>query len=108
MIRRKTSAGRGKSWKDMPVIKLKSTAGLKPFDSKKALADRDKVAMALAESIMEGDQEAFLEIMAAYIENLNKAGLAREAHIGRKTIYRILDKEANPRLGTIMAFMQAV
>ena len=107
MTRKKTSAERGKSWKDMPVLKLKSGKGLKKFDPDRFFRSREKVSAGLAQSILDGDAEAFLDILSAYMRTQNKARLARRAKVGRQTLYRTLAKKANPRLTTIMAFMQA-
>ncbi len=91
----------------MPVVELKSTKGLTEFDPAEYLGDREEIARALVECLLEGDQEAFVEILAAHVRVRNKARLARRARVGRKTLYRVLDGKANPRLATIMAFMRA-
>lgn len=92
----------------MPTLKLKSTRALTPFKPENSLKNRRKVAAALAACLTEGDRESFLEILSAHVRTTNKVNFARSAKIGRKTLYRVLDKTANPRLNTIMACLQAV
>lgn len=107
MAKKGISRKRDAFWKDIPGIRLKSLKGLKEFDPAEYLGDREEIARALAECLLEGDQEAFVDILAAHVRVRNKARLARRARLGRKTLYRVLDGKANPRLGTIMAFMRA-
>lgn len=107
MTRKKTSGRRGKSWKDSPALKLKSSAGLNRFDPSRTLGNRESVVRAMSECLIEGDSEGFLEILSAHLSTVNKARFARKVRIGRKTLYRVLDKTANPRLDTIIACVQA-
>jgi DNA-binding phage protein len=60
--------------------------------------------------IKTGDIETFREVLTAHLMTVNKAGIAKKAGIGRRTLYDLIDpkKEFNPELSTISALINAL
>ncbi|MGE3757070.1 MAG: hypothetical protein AB7H97_04900 [Pseudobdellovibrionaceae bacterium] len=80
-----------------------------PFTSKE-LKNSQLVIDTLLECIRNGDIESFREVLTAHLMTLNKAGLAKKAGIGRRTLYDLMDpnKEFNPALSTISAVIRSL
>jgi DNA-binding phage protein len=81
----------------------------KPFTSND-LKDPKVVIDALLDCIRTGDIESFREVLAAHLMTVNKVKLAKMAHLGRRTIYDLIDpkKKFNPELSTVSALIQAL
>jgi DNA-binding phage protein len=80
-----------------------------PFKSPE-LKDVDLVVDTLLDCIKTGDIETFREVLTAHLMTVNKAGIAKKAGIGRRTLYDLIDpkKEFNPELSTISALINAL
>lgn len=72
----------------MAPIKVKTTKLLK-VDSKQFFKNQDKVAKALSEALIEGDRDAFQEIISGYLSSINKEKLARVSKLPIATIRRV-------------------
>ena len=103
----KTSRRRAISFPDT-LPKLNNRKGLTRYDPGKQLRNPEKIAHALVECILDADEKSFNDILSAHVEACNKVHLAKKAKVGRKTLYRIIDKTANPRLKTIMRIVNAL
>lgn len=88
---------------------MKSLKAHAPFTSKE-LKNSQLVIDTLLECIRNGDIESFREVLTAHLMTLNKAGLAKKAGIGRRTLYDLMDpnKEFNPALSTISAVIRSL
>jgi len=86
---------------DFPIVNLKPGVKTTSWHSSKEMADPKKVIGALFQSLVDGDTEAFKEILQAHLEARNISKLAKESGISRRTIYAALSKEGNPSLDTI-------
>jgi hypothetical protein len=70
-------------------IKLKKEKTLFKNDSIEFFKDNKAVADALSQAILEGDREAFHEIISGYLSVINKEELARRSKIPIATIRRM-------------------
>ncbi len=102
MAKTATSKGQKKSG-------TKSLKAHAPFKSPE-LKDVDLVVDTLLDCIKTGDIETFREVLTAHLMTVNKAGIAKKAGIGRRTLYDLIDpkKEFNPELSTISALINAL
>ena len=98
MPKKKTSKKRGFSLNDMPTVSLKNRKGIAEFNPDARLRNREVVARALWECLVENDIDAFKEILRSHLEVSNKDDFAQEAGIPRRTLYRMLSPEGNPTL----------
>ena len=71
-------------------IKVKKTKGLfKKNSSIEFFKDSKAVAHALSEAIIEGDKDAFHDIISGYLSVINKEELARRSKVPIATIRRM-------------------
>jgi probable addiction module antidote protein len=86
---------------EAPIVKLKPGIKTTTWHPSKEISDPDKVIKGLFQALVDGDTEAFKEILFAHIEARNITKLAKESGISRRTIYAALSKDGNPSLETI-------
>ncbi len=84
----------------MPIIKSKNTPHLLKHDPCDFFRSHEKVALALLNSLEEGNPGAFLEILNVYL-NANRTKISKETKLSRTTIQKALSKNGNPTIGTI-------
>jgi hypothetical protein len=70
-------------------IKIKKSHLLKKVDYSSPFKDSKKVAKALAEAILDGDEESFHDIFCAYLATINKEELSRRTKVPIATIRRM-------------------
>ena len=70
-------------------IKLKKGVKLFKDNSLEFMRDKEFVAKALAEAIVDGDDEAFYEIITGYLCAINKEELSRRSKVPIATIRRM-------------------
>lgn len=80
---------------------IKNRKGLKKHDPGKSLRDTNKIIRALAQCLVEGDEEAFKEILNGHLEVVNKSKLAQNTGVPLRTIQSAISKQGNPSLKTI-------
>lgn len=84
----------------MPILNLKKNVKVKIHQPEKSFKNFNKVGAALLASLMENDTEAFIEILDGYLQ-INRAQVAKKAHIARSTVQQALSKNGNPTLKTL-------
>ena len=108
MARIKTSPKREFSFDAMPSRRLEPGAPVAVHDPKAALRDRKLIITSLTEALMDGDAQAFKEILAAHLEVVEKESFYREAGLSRRTLYRMLAPSGNPTLENIARVVKAI
>lgn len=93
--------------KSMKPIKLKRNIVLHKNDPKDFFKNQDVVAKALAEALIEGDKEAFQEIIMGYLGIINKEELARISNLPIATIRRVA-AGSNYNIETLLKIMTAI
>lgn len=63
---------------------------------------------ALTAALVEGDAEAFKEILAAHLEVTTKESFYKKAGISRRTLFRMLGPTGNPTLSNIVRVVSAI
>ena len=85
----------------MPSLKVKSKVKLTAFKAVKRMKNKKHISKALFECLVANDTEGFKEILRVYLELENKDQFAKSAGISRRTLFRLLSKDGNPRLNNI-------
>ena len=80
-----------------------------PFKSHE-LKNKKTVAKALIECIRHQDTDSFREVLMAHLMTVNKSQFAKQAGLGRRTVYDIMDvkKKFNPELSTVSSIIKAL
>jgi DNA-binding phage protein len=113
MAKAKTSTGQKKSSRRIkskpfdihsiqPIqFKPEFLATLVDFDSAEELSDPVLVGQVLLECLMEGDHEAFKEILHGHLMSVNKGVFSKKTGIARSTLFRMLSPNSNPTLKNV-------
>ncbi len=77
--------------------------GVKLFkhDPKAIFKKHKEIKLALSEAFMDGDKEAFVEILAAYVKTHNVSEVCRRTGLSRTVVYEAISEDANPSLDTL-------
>lgn len=81
------------------------------FDEYKSsidLEDRKKVVKLLCEMFVQGDHDAFMELIEMYIDHAGKREISRKANIPEKTIYNFKDKKHKTSSENIFKLMKVI
>jgi len=87
--------------KNIPVRTLKKGIRTRNFSAAKKLASPRYIANALSAALLDGDADAFKEILAAHLEVINKDSFYKKAGVSRRSLFRMLSPEGNPTLENI-------
>jgi probable addiction module antidote protein len=63
------------------------------------------IKAALAEALLDGDKEAFVEILAGYVRAHNILEVCRRTGLSRTVVYEAITKHGNPSLDTLCKIM---
>ena len=88
-------------------IKVKKGKTLFKNDSVEFFKDSKAVAEALSQAILEGDKEAFHDIISGYLSVINKEELARRSKVPIATIRRMA-AGANFNIDTMLKVTSAI
>ncbi len=92
----------------MPRTRLKKHVLITRHHAAAKMADPRFIMKALTQALLEGDAEAFKEILAAHLEVTNKESFYKRAGISRRTLFRMLAPEGNPTLSNIARVVSAI
>lgn len=88
----------------MAKLDLDRIEGLTRVHPIEELADKEQTALAILECLQNNDPEGAMEIIAIYLEALNKSKLRRETRLPKSTMYSAL-KHRNPTIRTLAKIM---
>lgn len=101
--------------KTIKASKLKplkvDAVNLDSFDDYKSsidLDDRKKIKKLLCELFVQGDHDAFMELMEMYIDHVGKRVISKKANIPEKTIYNFKDKKHKTSSENIFKIMKVI
>lgn len=100
MRKKRTSKKQSFCLSDITINKIKNYEGLSKVNTTEYFKNEDKVARALLQCLIEGDAEAFMEILDAFL-SVNRKRLAQAQNIARSTVQMAFSKKGNPTLKTI-------
>jgi DNA-binding phage protein len=91
------------------TYRIKKGASVRESDPTHELLEDDFISRALWECLKAGDHEGYAEVLYIYLEAHqrfeNRKSLAKEAEIGRSTLYQI--KHGNPTVKTLAKLVHA-
>ncbi|MFZ4402465.1 MAG: DNA-binding protein [Pseudobdellovibrionaceae bacterium] len=64
-----------------------------------------EIKKALSEALMDGDREAFVDILAGYVRAHNILEVCRRTDLSRTVVYEAIGDNANPSLDTLCKIM---
>jgi probable addiction module antidote protein len=102
MGKTKTLGGRKKSQKKSITV---NGVKLLVHDPQVTFKNHKEIKMALAGALLDGDKEAFIEILAAYVRIHNILQVCRITGLSRTVVYEAISKKANPSLDTLCKIM---
>lgn len=108
MTKRKISKKPEECFEDIPIVVPAKDVKVKRFDPESKLRDKNFVASALFEALSDGDEEAALEIIIAYVKAMKKTEIAKHEEMAASTVYHALSPKGNPTLRTIAKVLHAV
>lgn len=92
--------------KSMKPLKLKKGIQLLELKPKEFLRSRTNISLALTECLVDGDVEAFHEIIRGYLSVINKEELSRKSKVSISTIHRVA-AGSNLKIETLIKIMSA-
>lgn len=92
----------------MPIKMTSKRIKVKRFDPESKLRNKAFVAKALFEALSDGDEEAALEIIIAYVKAVKKTEIAKQEKMATSTVYHALSGRGNPTLRTVAKVLHAV
>ena len=81
-------------------FKLKKGANVTEVDSAQRLTDEKFIGEAILDCLKNNDPEGVMEIIAIYLEAINKVKAAEITHLSRATMYKAF-KGKNPTIRTL-------
>jgi len=82
--------------------------GYKPFDASDYLGNEEIIAEYLTAAAEDANPEVFVLALANVAKARGMAKVAKDAGLGRESLYKALSKGSHPRYETISAVMQAL
>jgi len=81
-------------------IELKNSIGIDTTVgwAQAGLKNKERIAKALVECIIDYDMESFKIILSAHLRVTNKDELAKKTGISKRTLFRMVSEEGNPTL----------
>jgi probable addiction module antidote protein len=78
------------------------------YDNAALLKDPRDVAAYLEAALEDGDHRVIAEALGNIARAKGMSQLAREAGVGRESLYRALSPDGNPELGTVLKVVRAL
>ena len=88
--------------------KAKTLGKLLPFDAARYLTDDAAIAEYMSAVLEMGEPDLLLMALSDVLRARGMAQVARDAGLGRESIYKALAPGANPRFDTVMKVMAAL
>ena len=79
-----------------------------PFDAADYLDDEETIAAYLSEALEDPDPDTFLMAVRTVVRARGMTQLAKDAGLGRESLYKALTPGAKPRYDTIMKVIRAL
>lgn len=92
----------------MSISKTKAKAKLFPFDAARYLTDDAAIAEYMTAVLETGDTDLLLLALSDVARAKGMAQVAKDAGLGRESLYKALTPGAKPRLDTILKVARAL
>lgn len=104
--RRTVSKKPRKMQRKEPTLKLEDFDGVKKHDPLIYLTNVDNIGKAIVECLENNDPEGVMEVIAIYLEAVNKTKFSKDHALHRQTLYSVL-KHKNPTIKTLAKLMHS-
>lgn len=74
-------------------------------DPSKIFKNHKEIKQALFEAFMDGDKEAFVDILSGYVRSHNILEVCRRTGLSRTVVYEAISDDGNPSLDTLFKIM---
>lgn len=74
-------------------------------DPSRIFKNHKKIQKALSEALIDGDKEAFVEILSSYVKAHNVLEVCRRTGLSRTVVYEAISENGNPSLDTLCKIM---
>jgi|CXWL01.1.fsa_nt_gi DNA-binding phage protein len=105
MAKTETSEKRGTFWLGKP-LRLRTGSTAQDYDPAEKLRDPKFIKKAVLQALAEGDDEAVVTILQAHLRVLNRSKAAKQMHVSRQAIHRLIVGSRKPSLPMLGAFMR--
>ena len=78
---------------------------LYPHNPHLSFKNHKKIKQALSEALVEGDKEAFTEILSGYVRSHNILEVCKRTQLSRTVVYEAISTTGNPSLDTLCKIM---
>ena len=102
MDKKKTSKKPKKLLKKSTVI---NGVELISHDPSAIFKKHKEIKMALSEALIDGDKEAFVDILSGYVRAHNILEVCRRTGLSRTVVYEAISEDGNPSLDTLCKIM---
>jgi probable addiction module antidote protein len=76
-----------------------------PHDPSATFKNHGVIKRALTEALMDGDKEAFVDILSGYVRAHNILEVCRRTGLSRTVVYEAVSEKGNPSLDTLCKIM---
>ena len=90
------------------MAKRKSRLGIAPFDASDYLDNEQVIAEYLAAALEDPNPDVFLHAVADVAKARGISKVAKEAGLGRESLYKALSRDGNPELITVLKVVKAL
>jgi DNA-binding phage protein len=104
MVKKKTLSKRRKSLEKSKKLDLSKVKGVSRANPLEQLTDPKSTALAILECLQNNDPEGVMEMIAIYLNALNKAKLRKRTELPKSTLYSTL-QHRNPTIKTLAKIM---
>ena len=96
--------------KNEVTTKPRLKTGTQAYDYSPAseLANRKFISEAIADALIDGDADAIREILLSHLEQVHKDKFYRDAGISRRTLFKLMEPNANPTLESLAKVCKAL
>ena len=102
MVKKKILKGPKKSQKkSMTVNGLRLTR----HESSRIFNRHKEIKLALSQALIDGDKEAFVDILSGYVKAHNVLEVCKRTGLSRTVVYEAISESGNPSLDTLCKIM---
>lgn len=76
-----------------------------PHDPSVIFKNHAEIKYALSEALVDGDKEAFVDILSGYVRAHNILDVCRRTGLSRTVVYEAMSENGNPSLDTLCKIM---
>ena len=109
MLKRRGKSSKSTLKAKTPVRpRLKGSSQAYDYSAASELANRKFISNAIADALLDGDADSVREILLSHLEQVHKDNFYKEAGISRRTLFKLMEPNANPTLESLAKVCKAL